>query len=186
MFTCSIFLDARSTGAGLPRRLAVLREQLQRRDIRSELLLVDDTGDTRLPGLARRFDARLFPCSGEPLGSRLNAAVANSQGKLLVFPAPSHPLPGDWLACVAKPPEHRGWDALVLPSRPRHPLLRLWQRLSRSPPADGLCVAREWFDRIGGFDPALGAAALPELLERLHACQARVQARAVRPRRCPG
>ncbi|MDI5984602.1 hypothetical protein QLQ85_07355 [Halomonas sp. M4R5S39] len=177
MFACSIFLDARSAGTGLPRHLAALQKLLKGRDGRIELLLVDDTGDPRLPGLASRFGARLLPYKGEPLGDRLNAAVAHSQGTVLVFLAPALPLPADWLDVVAEGREHHRWDVLVLPARPRGPATRLWQWLGRTPPADTLCVAREWFDRIGGFDPSLDAKALPELLERLHACQARVQYR---------
>ncbi|PMR69119.1 glycosyltransferase [Halomonas heilongjiangensis] len=177
MFACSIFLDARATGTVLPRRLAALHKLLKGRDGRIELLLVDDTGDPRLPGLASRFGARLLPREDGPLGDRLNAAVARSQGAVLVFLASALPLPADWLDAVAEGLEHHRWDVLVLPARPRGPAPRLWRWLSRSSPADTLCVAREWFDRIGGFDPSLDAKALPELLERLHACQARVQYR---------
>lgn len=177
MFACSIFLDARSAGTGLPRRLAALQRLQQGRDSRIELLLVDDTADPRLPRLANRFGVRLLPCEDEPLGGRLNAAVARSQGTVLIFPAPALPIPTDWLAVVVDEFEHRTWDVMVLPSRPHGTATRLWQWLRRAPPADTLCVVREWFDRIGGFDPSLDTKALPELLERLRACQARVHSR---------
>lgn len=177
MFACSIFLDARSTGTVLPRRLVALRRLLQDRNGHVELLLVDDTGDPRLPGLAHRVGARQLPCASEPLGGRLNAAVARSQGLVLVFPGATLPKPTEWLPEAIAAIEHHSWDAIVLPARPRSLATRLWHWLCRTSPADTLCVAREWFDRIGGFDPSLGLSALPELLERLRACQARVHTR---------
>lgn len=174
MFTCSIFLDARSSGAGIPRRLAALKEILQRLDNRLELLVVDDTGDRRLAVLAKHHGAILIHAEGTPLGDRLNLAVTHSQGELLLFPAQGTSLTVDWLTRTIESMEHHERDAVVRTQRPTSRLARLWRRLHYHPFSDTLCVSRVWFDRIGGCDPSLDTDALPDLIERLRACQARV------------
>ncbi len=176
MIVCSILLDARSAGAGLPRRLAALRPLRQRRDLRLEVVLADDTEDPRLLRLARGHDARIVTSEGTPLGDRLNTAVAHCQGEALLFPARGHAIPAGWLVKALADIEQHSRDAVVLATSSTSRLVRLWQRLSHQTPADTFCVSRAWFERIGGCDPALDAEALPDLIERLHACQARITA----------
>ncbi|MBS9405028.1 glycosyltransferase [Halomonas sp. TRM85114] len=174
MFICSIFLDARSSGAGIPQRLAALKEILQRLDNRLELLVVDDTGDRRLAVLTKHHRAILIHAEGTPLGDRLNLAVTHSQGEVLLFPVQSTTLTADWLIRTIESIEHHERDAVVITRQPSSRLARLWRRLHSHPFSDTLCVSRVWFDRIGGCDPSLDADALPDLIERLRACQARV------------
>lgn len=176
MIVCSILLDARASGAGLPRRLAALRPLRQRRDLRLEVLLADDTGDSRLLRMTSRHDVRLVATEGTPLGDRLNTAVAHSQGEVLLFPAPGRPISPGWLVDTLTDIEHHTRDAVVLAASRPSRLMLLWQRLRHQTLADTLCVSRVWFERIGGCDPSLDAEALPDLIARLHACQARVTA----------
>ncbi|TFH87791.1 glycosyltransferase family 2 protein [Billgrantia azerbaijanica] len=171
----SLILDVRTAGSRLPRQLHALQRLLRSLAGSIELLVADDTGDSRLPQLAQRFGARLCPCEGTPLGDRLNAAVARSQGDVLVFPGPDTRLSSQWLQQAAERIARQQRDAVVLtPSRPGR-LARLRRRLQGQSPADVLCVSRIWFERIGGFDPALDLEALPNLLDRLRACQARIE-----------
>ena len=174
MIVCSIFLDARSSGPGLPRRLAALRHLTQRHDLRLEVMLADDTDDSRLLTLASRHGARLVTTEGTPLGDRLNTAVAHSQGEALLFPAPGRPIPAGWLVDTLADIERHARDAVVLKTSRNSRLAHLWHRLRHQALADSLCVSRAWFERIGGCDPSLDTEALPDLIARLHACQARV------------
>ncbi|QTP57538.1 hypothetical protein HNO53_01625 [Billgrantia antri] len=174
MTLASVIFDARAAGAKLPRSLVLFEQAARHWQGGYELLLVDDTGDRRLPDLAQRYQAILISCGSATLGSRFNAAVAASRGNVLLFPGLGDRRAANWLS-------HRlidlelanGWDAAVLPVQ-RHSWLRWWWLLQRPSPLDTFWVAREWFERIGGFDPQLGSDALPDLLERLRACQARV------------
>ncbi|MBZ0331925.1 hypothetical protein KZO25_16530 [Halomonas sp. ANAO-440] len=174
MYASSILFDARSFGAQLPRHLGELKRDPRYGEGRHELLVVDDTGDRRLPGLASRFGVTLLPCPRCPLGERLNGAVAASQGELLLFPGGAlHGFPA-WLDNQLSDIGQQGWDAALLGVRNRSVLLRLLNWLYRASPTDTICVTRRWFERIGGFDPELEYDAIPELIERLRACQARI------------
>lgn len=174
MSASSIIVDARSFGAQLPRHFSALQRATQDGEGKHELLVVDDTRERRLARLASRFDVTLVPCRRCPLGERLNVAVAASQGELLFFPGPVlrglHP----WLDNQVSSLGRQEWDVAVLRARGQGVLLRLLSRLHRASPADTFCVTRGWFDRIGGFDPVLEHQALPELIERLRLCQARI------------
>ncbi|MGM0782825.1 MAG: glycosyltransferase family A protein [Pseudomonadota bacterium] len=172
--TLSLILDVRMMGHRLPRQLHALQRLARNRAEPFELLVADDSGDARLPRLTERYGARLLPCEGTPLGDRLNAAVAHSQGDILIFPAADARLTLDWLAQVSERIERQQDDAAVFTARPLGRLARLHRRLRGQLPAETLCIARTWFERIGGFDPALDQEALPNLLERLRACQARI------------
>lgn len=174
MIVCSILLDARSAGPGLPRRLAALTPLRQRRGMRLEVVLADDTDDQRLRRLASRHDVRIVTTVGTPLGDRLNTAVAHCQGQALLFPTQKRSIPAHWLEQSLTEIEQHGQDAALLTTSNTGRLVQLWQRLRHRTPADTLCVSRAWFERIGGCDPALDAEALPDLIERLRACQARM------------
>ncbi|MBB3184125.1 hypothetical protein FHR95_001685 [Halomonas fontilapidosi] len=176
MIVCTILLDARSAGAGLPRYLAALRPLRQRRDLHLEVMLANDTETPRLRRLASEYDARLVTTEGTPLGDRLNMAMAHSQGQALLFPAARYAIPAAWLATALKDIEQHRRDAVVLTSSPPGRLKQFWQRLRHEIPAETLCVSRAWFELIGGCDPALDADALPDLIARLRACQARIAA----------
>ncbi|WP_163558997.1 glycosyltransferase family A protein [Halomonas sp. NO4] len=173
--TLSLILDVRTAGHRLPRQLHALQRLARHLAEPIELLATDNTGDARLPRLMQRYGARLLPCQGTPLGDRLNTAVARSQGSVLVFPAPDLRLPHHWLARAAERIAHQQGDVMIFASRSLGPLDRLRRRLQGQPPTETLCVARPWFERIGGFDPALDLDAVTNLLERLRACQARIE-----------
>jgi hypothetical protein len=171
----SVIFDARTAGAKLPRHLSAFEQAARHWQSGYELLVVDDTGDRRLPPLALRHQAMLLSCSEAALGGRLNSAVGASHGEVLLFPGLGDRRVPAWLGHrLAIAESERGWDAAILPVQYPGWLRRWWASLYRSSPRDTYWVARDWFERIGGFDPQLGSDALPDLLERLRACQARV------------
>ena len=129
MIVCSILLDARASGAGLPRRLAALRPLRQLRDLRLEVLLADDTGDSRLLRMTSRHDVRQIVTEGTPLGDRLNTAVTHSQGDVLLFPASGRLISPGWLVDTLADIEHHGRDAVVLTTARPNRLMLFWQRL---------------------------------------------------------
>lgn len=174
MSASSILFDARSFGALLPRHLGALQRVTHWGSGKHELLVVDDTGDRRLPGLASRFGVTLVHTHRCPLGERLNIGVAASRGELLLFPGQVLGGFHRWLDGQFGNLRAKEWDAVVLQARQQSLLLRILSRLHRASPTDTFCVTRDWFERIGGFDPLLEHDALPELIERLQACQARV------------
>lgn len=174
MLSCSIILDAQASGAGLPRQLTALRPLIDQPDELVELLLVDDTADPRLPGMAHRHHARLLTCHSTQLGDRLNIAVSRGQGERLVFPAPRLTPSADWLSSATEAIQREEADCVVLARLAATPLASVLQRLRPGSPSGTLCLSRSWFERIGGCDPSLDRNALPDLLDRLRACQARI------------
>jgi hypothetical protein len=174
-FTGCILIDARSAGAHLPRQLAVVAPLCRRSPPDFSLTLVDDTGDARLPRIARRFGARLLSLPPTPLGHRLNEAIAQSSGEVLVFPAIGNAITAETLSQLAARIVAHELDASALPTLPHGLLHRLLAHVRRLPSGDGLCLSRDWFERIGGCDPELDKEAIGELVERLRACGARVK-----------
>lgn len=175
-FTACILIDARSAGARLPRQLAVVAPLARTSgNATFTLRVLDDTGDARLPRIAQRFGARLVSVAPLPLGQRLNEAIAGSNGEVLVFPGIGNVTRAEALARLAAEVAAGKLDATPLPTRQEGLLTRLLARLRQLPSGDGLCISRSWFERIGGCDPELDGDALRELLERLHACGARIR-----------
>lgn len=170
----SLVMDARTSGARLPRQLDALRQAARQLPQRTELLLVDDTGDPRLPVLANRHGARFTDCGPAPLGSRLNAAVGLAEGTVLVFPLTPERLRPGWLTELVESLADQTREAVVM-TRRLPQALRLLNHLMGRQQAGILAVERSWFERIGGFDTTLDERALPDLIARLHACHARVQ-----------
>ncbi|MGJ7459104.1 hypothetical protein ACR80S_14855 [Halomonas sp. MA07-2] len=174
-FTGCIFIDARSAGSRLPRQLAVVAPLASTDATPFALRIIDDTGDPRLPRIAQHFGARLLGVSPAPLGQRINDAIARSSGEVLVFPSIGNATSAEALEQLATEVAKGRFDAALMPTLHRGSLQRLLAWIRRLPHGEGLCLSRTWFERIGGCDAALDDAALDELLERLHACGARVK-----------
>ncbi|MGY6565825.1 hypothetical protein [Halomonas sp. KM-1] len=175
MPTYSAILDARTAGAQLPRNLMAFDRVTGNWKNAHELLLVDDTGDRRLPDLARRHRATLLPCTASTQGARLNAAVDASHGELLLFPGQVDRRLVEWLSdWLPEVEAERTWDVAVLPVHRQGRLLRWWSWTQRATAGDTFWVARGWFELIGGFDPQLDSDAPADLLARLRACGARI------------
>ncbi|WP_192035572.1 hypothetical protein [Halomonas sp. YLGW01] len=170
----SIIVDSTLLGAHLPRCLATLSEAARRHPSRVDILVIGPTDEARLTALSRRFGGRFTACDQDTIGARGNAAARTNSATILVFLSPHGRLRSDWLDRVNQLLDHQAWDAVIF--QPHSPALltnlrRLWH-VSRPPGT--LCVARQWFERIGGFDPALDSTAHEDLVERLRACHARI------------
>lgn len=173
-----ILLDAPTFASRLPHRLATLERLARHSDLSLDIVVIDDRSPSRIEELAQRYGAQRLGCSGTTQGERLNVAVSRTQGEVLVFPGSNSHLEA-WLSSACEAILHQRWDAVVLHAHHLSKWQKLWLRLRRQPPQSTLCVSRVWFERIGGFDPQLNGGAVPELVERLHACQARLWTRSL-------
>ncbi|WP_458526585.1 hypothetical protein [Onishia taeanensis] len=170
----SIIVDSRLMGAQLPRCLATLSEALKRHPAKVDIQVIDTADNARLTALSRRFGGRFTVCDQDTIGARGNVLARSTSATTLIFLSPHGRLRSDWLGQVSDLLEHQQWDAVIF--QPTTPMLittlrRLWHMAD---PPGTLCVARQWFERIGGFDPALDDTALEDLVDRLRACHARI------------
>lgn len=170
-----IIVDSRLMASRLPRCLATLKSAVQRFPGRVEIRVVCEADNLRLARLSRRFGARFEAIPQPSVGARGNEVVHRTPSEALVFPEPRSRLDDNWLTSADNLLSQQHWDAVLFQPRdsavwPRG-LGRLWRG---GPPPGTLCVHRDWFERIGGFDPALDETAYHDLVTRLRACQARV------------
>lgn len=167
--TC-IIIDACLMATWLPRQLPGLRHLHRRHGGQLDIHVVSESHQPRLNALSRRFGLALDVVPEPTAGARGNRIVQGTQSDLLLFPSPQYGLPTQWLPRLVASDD---WDALLFtpPSGTWHHLRRLW----RTPMTGTLCVRRDWFDRLGGFDPSLDSTAPQDLLARLRACHARVR-----------
>ncbi|WP_431024634.1 hypothetical protein [Halomonas sp. H5] len=168
--TC-IIIDACLMATWLPRQLPGLRHLHRQHVGQLDIHVVSESNQPRLRALSRRFGLALEVVPEPTAGARGNRVVQSTQGDLLLFPSPQYGLPPQWLARLATLPDD--WDALLFtpPADAWRPLQRFW----RTPVTGTLCVRRDWFERLGGFDPTLDSEAPQDLLARLRACHARIQ-----------
>ncbi|APX94661.1 hypothetical protein BWR19_18000 [Halomonas sp. 1513] len=169
-----IIIDSRLMASRLPRCLATLNHAVARYPDRIDIRVVCDADNGSLKTLTRRIGARCETIRLGSFGARSNEMVRRAPGSTLIFPTPCARLVADWLDKADHLLTHHQWDAVLLTPRRRplsQGLRRLWQR---EPETGTLCVRRDWFERIGGFDPSLDEDAHSDLLARLRACQARV------------
>lgn len=167
----TLIIDARSAGPRLPRelgRVAALAD-----DQTLELVVLDDTSDRRVAGIARRYRARHLPLSAARLGERLSLAIPRTAGEVLVFPVLGCVDAAPTLVRLARRVGAGEIDAVSLTDARRGLIDRLLGR-RRVDGEIGVCVTREWYERIGGCDPRLDHDALPDLLTRLRHCGARI------------
>ncbi len=170
-----IIVDIGLMASRLPRYLATLRNAVQHFPGRTDVRVVSDAHNARLATMSRRFGARFEAVSQASIGARGNAVASQCLGDALVFLAPRGKLGEDWLNDADHLLSDQAWDAVVFKA-PDHGKARGLSRLWRTPPLmpGTLCVRRQWFERIGGFDPTLNDRAYQDLIDRLRACQARV------------
>jgi len=167
----TLILDARRAGPRLPRELAVVAPLADGQAL--ELVVLDDTGDRRVAGIARRYRARHLPLSPACLGERLSLAIPRTAGEVLVFPVLGCVTAAPALLRLARRVAAGELDAVSLTdARPRLVDRLLGRR--RIDGEVGVCVKRAWYERIGGCDPRLDRDALPDLLTRLRHCGARI------------
>lgn len=170
----SIIVDSRLMGARLPRCLATLHEAVRRYPAKVDIQVIGTAENARLATLSRRFGGRFIVCDYPTFGARSNAIARLTSADILVFLSPHGRLRSNWLAEVDKLLEHQQWDVMTFQPDPS-PLLASLRRLWHvATPPGTLCIARQWFERIGGFDTGLDDTAHEDLVERLRACHAHI------------
>ncbi|QJQ94162.1 MULTISPECIES: hypothetical protein [Halomonadaceae] len=173
-----VIIDSHWMASRLPRSLAMLQNATSSYPGIIEVQVVAISENTYLSSLSRRYGARFSTIALPSIGARSNEIARRSRGRHLVFATPRARLSNDWIIKADQWLSKTSWDAVIL--RPKRKiatqgLTRGLRRLWPMPPRPGvLCVAYEWFERIGGFDPALDDTAHQDLVTRLRACQARV------------
>ncbi|MFP4137210.1 MAG: glycosyltransferase family A protein [Halomonas sp.] len=167
----TLLIDARGAGPRLPRELA--RVASLAGDQPLEVVVIDDTNDRRVAGIARRYGAHHLPLSPARLGERLATAIPRTAGEVLVFPVLGCVDAAPTLLRLARRVGAGEIDAVSLTdARPRLIDRLLGRR--RTEGEVGVCMTREWYERIGGCDARLDREALPDLLTRLRLCGARI------------
>lgn len=161
----SLIIDARSAGKGLPRLLAQARRLTSPYAGHCEILVADDDAVALLDIDIPSHLARVVGCLPAPLGRRLNMAASHSHGRMLGFCQGS--LDNAWIERMLVAAK-QGTSPVVRPPRTCMLSWARWQRRDTR----GLGVERTWFDRLGGFDPALDQRAIEDLAVRLKACRA--------------
>ncbi|MBD3898380.1 hypothetical protein IEI94_21215 [Halomonas sp. ML-15] len=169
-----IIIDSRLMAARLPRCLATLQHAVVRYPDKIDIRVVSDDDNSSLETLTRRIGAHFEAIRLGSIGARSNEVVRRTPVDTLIFPTPRMRLGADWLDEADHLLTQHQWDAVLLTSRRRPFSQGLKRLLQREPEPGTLCVRRDWFERIGGFDPSLDENAHGDLLARLRACQARV------------
>ncbi|MDR5902648.1 MULTISPECIES: glycosyltransferase family A protein [Halomonas] len=168
----TLLIDARNAGARLPRELSLVTPLIVDRDI--ELIVIDDTQDVRVTRIARRYKARHVRLCVLPLGERLNTTIAGTRGSVLVFPLLGCIGSTRTLLQLVRRIGAGEVDAVTLSGSPPGLLARLLKR-HKPAPVVGICMSRQWYERLGGCDPQLDHDALDDLVERLRHCGARLE-----------
>lgn len=170
--TGTLLIDARSAGARLPRELALVAPLAA--DHTFELTVIDDTHDPRIARIARRYTAHHVPLSRASLGERLTTGIQHASGSVLVFPRLGCINSTRTLLRLARRVSSGEVDAMILSGTAPSLLARLF-RHKKPVPIAGICLARQWYERLGGCDPLLDRDVLDDLVERLRLCGARLE-----------
>lgn len=151
-----------------------------------EVLVVDNGSTDSGPDIARGKGARVLEGAGMNIGGLRNRGARAAQGQWLAFVDADMEMPANWLtlwsaihtqnradmlalACVA--PGQAPWFA------------RAWQRRTLGSgraqqrdwlPSANLCLRREWFERVSGFDESLSTGEDKDFGLRMHAAGARL------------
>lgn len=169
-----IVIDSRLMATRLTRCLATLHHAVARHPDKVDIRVIASEHDPTLESLGRRIGAHIEHIPLPSFGARSNEAARRTPVDILIFPMPRARLAPYWLDDADRLLSSHQWDAAILQTRVRHLphcFKRLWQREAVT---GALCVRRDWFERIGGFDPALDADAHADLIARLRACQVRM------------
>ena len=152
-----------------------------------EIIIPDNGSSDAGPQIARQLGARVLDCPGISIGALRNRGAAVARGNWLAFLDADMEVPAQWLqewqrvrredradvlGLVHRPPEQapwyaRAWLHRVAAERER-PALLDWL------PTANLCMERDRFERIGGFDEHLRTGEDKDLSLRLSRAGARL------------
>jgi hypothetical protein len=137
-----------------------------------EIVLIADRVRSRLVSLAEQYGARISKLPAAPRGQRYNTIAHALQADVLVFIDATAEPPPEWFAHAEEALREGQWNAVTLATDRRLAWLERLYRANRRIMA--LAIRRNWFERVGGFDPDLDSDAERDLVDRLSACHARV------------
>ncbi len=151
-----------------------------------ELIVVDNGSTDQGPHLAHELGARVLLCPGLSIAALRNRGAAMASGDCLAFLDADIEVPEDWLQLWQLAQDQQTADVFALDcAAPACApwFARAWQRRSLAAgsqarllhwmPTPNLCLARAWFERIGGFDEQLRTGEDKDFGLRLHAAGAR-------------
>ncbi|MDR1349436.1 MAG: glycosyltransferase [Zoogloeaceae bacterium] len=178
-----MFNEARHIG----RTLDSIRRAADFARLDYELLVVDNGSTDAGPHIAAEHGARVLEYPGLSIGALRNRGAEAGSGDWLAFVDADIEAPDDWLAIWKDVHEQRRADVFALecdvPADAPW-FARVWQR--RKLAADrrerlrdwlttqNLCMARSWFERVGGFDERLLTVEDKEFTLRLRRAGARL------------
>lgn len=183
----SIVVPTLNEAAHLARTLGAARRAAEHCGLEYELIVPDNGSSDGSQALARQLGARVLDCPGVSIAALRNRGAAAASGDWLAFLDADMEVPADWLALwrevrasdradvlglVHRPPPQAPWYARAWLQRvaaERHqPALLDWL------PTANLCLERQWFERVGGFDESLRTCEDKDLCLRLGRAGARL------------
>ena len=183
----SIIVPAFNERAHLPRTLEAARRAAEHCGLEYELIVPDNGSTDGSQEIARSLGANVLDCPGISIAALRNRGAAVASGDWLAFLDADMEVPIDWLSTwcgvraedcadvlglVHQPPAQapwyaRAWLQRVAAERDR-PALLDWL------PTANLCLERECFERVGGFDESLHTGEDKDLCLRLSRSGARL------------
>ena len=175
--TISVIICTRNRGALIEATLQSILDGTRQPD---ELLVVDQSDGTDTRSAVEQFTARVkevcyLPTPTRGLSRARNVGLEQSRGELIVFTDDDVVVERDWLAEIAQefdtyprlaflfgtvlPPDGHDWETEFVPysrvstKRP----VRWFHREAFSGMGANMSLRRTTFERVGGFDTALGA-----------------------------
>lgn len=169
------------------RTLAAIKAAAEHAHLDYELLVVDNGSTDNGPQIASQAGARLLPGAHLTIAALRNLGAGHARGDLLAFVDADVEVPQSWLTLWQQVRQADQADvlALVCDTPARAPwFARAWQRRTLSAgraeqrrtwlPTANLCLSRDWFERVGGFDERLRTGEDKDFGLRLSAAGARL------------
>lgn len=183
----SVVIPMFNESAHIARTLRSIAQSALAANIAYEAIVVDNGSSDDGPVLAKQGGARVISAPGLTIAALRNLGVANSDGDSLAFVDADMEMPAPWLSlwqsCVAE--QRADLLALVHAAPDCAPwYARLWAQRIRAQrpradyytylPSANLCLSRQVFLSVGGFDERLKTGEDKDLSLRLHASGARL------------
>ncbi|QXH43834.1 glycosyltransferase [Pseudomonas sessilinigenes] len=180
----SVIVPMYNEARHIERTLGSVLRAARAADMDCELIVVDNGSTDQGPQRARELGAQVLPCPGLSIGALRNRGAAVATGDCLAFLDADIEVPGNWLQLWQRNQAQAEVFALDCAAPASAPwFARAWQRRSLAAggkarllqwmPTPNLCLKREWFERVGGFDEQLRTGEDKDFGLRLNAAGAR-------------
>jgi hypothetical protein len=187
MNSISVIIPMFNEAQHIARTLQAVRRAAQQSGCEWEVIVPDNGSSDAGPQIARDLGAQVLDCPGVSIAALRNRGAAVARGNWLAFLDADMEVPEQWLqvwhgvwseqraevlGLVHRPPAQapwyaRAWLHRVAAERER-PALLDWL------PTANLCMERDWFERVGGFDERLRTGEDKDLSLRLSGAGARL------------